>query len=279
MATSVPSSAETLPELIKRYKALTSGVISFEAYNQMVHTHHSTVIEGSTLTLLETQTLLEKGLTAGGKPLEHHHMVIDHQRAQRQVLIWADEHEPLNRARLQAIAAAVMRQTGGPTNTILGSFDSSLGEFRTVSAMAGSRMFMDAKKVPAAVDTLLKEINTALPATKTIRQVYDLSFQAHYQLVSIHPFGDGNGRTSRLLMNYIQHYHSLPLSLIYAQDRTAYIAALEDSRKQETIKPITDFMYAQLNKFLTDEITRITKQQAPKTSDSLKNKGGLTLLF
>lgn len=47
----------------------------------MVHTHHSTAIEGSTLTLLETQTLLEKGLTAGGKPLEHQLMVVDHQAA------------------------------------------------------------------------------------------------------------------------------------------------------------------------------------------------------
>ncbi|QJD81498.1 Fic family protein [Spirosoma rhododendri] len=206
-------------------------------------------------------------------------MVVDHQTAQQQVLDWATQHEPLNRARLQAIAAAVMRQTGGPTNTLLCTFDSSLGEFRTVSAMAGSRMFMDARKVPAAVDTLLKEMNTLLPAAKTVRQVYDLSFKVHFQLLSIHPFGDGNGRTSRLLMNYVQQYHGLPLSLVYAHDRTAYIAALEESRRQEDTKPIADFMYGQLTQFLLQETARLSTPQSPKTSNPLKSKGGLTLLF
>ena len=53
-----------LSELIDQYRQLTEGVINFDFYNQMVHLHHSTAIEGSTLTLIETQTLLEKGTTA-----------------------------------------------------------------------------------------------------------------------------------------------------------------------------------------------------------------------
>ncbi len=271
-------SAPTLPQLINQYRELTDGVINFELYNQVVHTHHSTVIEGSTLTLAETQTLIDKGLTAGGKPLADHLMVLDHQHIQAQVLAWAAAREPLNRTRLQEMAAGVMRQTGGPTHTLLGSFDSSKGEFRSVSAMAGSRMFMDARKVTAAVDLLLKEINTALPDLKTIRQVYDFSFQAHYQLLSIHPFGDGNGRTSRLLMNYIQHYHKLPLSLVYAQDRTNYINALEQSRRDESTQPITEFMHGQLLKFLKDEISRLSEQQKPVIKPPT-HKGGLTMFF
>jgi Fic family protein len=275
MATNSPS---TLPELINQYRALTNGAINFNLYNQVVHTHHSTVIKDNTLTLSETQTLIDKGLTAGGKPLTDHLMVLDHQQIQTQVLAWAADREPLNRTRLQEIAAGVMRQTGGPTNTLLGSFDSSKGEFRTVSAMAGNRMFIDAWKVGHAVDQLLKKINITLLNQKTIRQVYDFSFQAHYQFLSIHPFGAGNGRTARLLMNYMQQYHQLPLSLVYAQDRTSYINALEQSRRDESTQPITKFMHEQLSKFLSNEITRLTEQQKPTIKPPTRN-GGLALIF
>lgn len=249
----------SLPQLINQYKTATAEIVNFRTYNQQIHTYHSTAIEGNKLTWEEMQAFLVTGSFVTNKPVDHHLMIVDHQIAWQLVLDLAVNREPLNRTMLQSVAAAVMRQTGGPTNAILGSFDSSKGDFRTVSAMAGSRMFMDAKKVPSAIDTLLKEINTALPAAKTIRQVYDLSFQAHYQFVTIHPFGDGNGRTSRLLMNYVQQYHNLPLSLVFVDDRAAYINALELSRKQQTMQPIFDFMYSQLAIFLTNESDQLKK--------------------
>ncbi|WP_460956757.1 Fic family protein [Spirosoma litoris] len=255
--TSSNQSVQTLPILLNHYRDLVSHRPEYEEYNQLMHTYHSVAIEGGTLYLDETKSFLEMGLPAAGKPWHHHLMLMDHQLAQQQMLSWPAEREPLNHARLQAIAAMIMRQTDGPTHTLLGSFDSSLGEFRTVSAMAGGRMFMDAQKVPAAVDKLLKQINTALPAAKTIRQMYDLSFQAHYDLVSIHPFGDGNGRSARLLMNYIQHYHGLPISLVHVEDRRAYINALAQSRHQAYPKPMLDFMYAQLTTFLQLECNQL----------------------
>lgn len=275
MKTQLANPSLTLPELIDRYQQVVEEGSNYEQYNRVVHTHHSTAIEGGTLTLLETQALLEKGLTANGKLIEDHLMVLDHQQAQTMMLEWAITRQPLNRSMLQELGAAIMQQTGGPTNTILGTFDTTKGEFRLVGISAGQRQFMDSRKVPAAVDRLLKEINTAITETKTIRQVYDLSFRAHYQLVTIHPFGDGNGRSSRLLMNYVQQYHNLPLSLVYAQDRASYFQALEQTRSQVNPLPLNQFMYGQFSRFLTEEIARLTKE--PKLIP--RKPGGLSLLF
>ena len=80
--------------------------------------------------------------------------------------------------------------------------------------LSANHSAVDARKLPAALDALLKEINSGIEKAKTIRQVYDLSFQTHYQLLLFQPFGAGNGRVARLLMNYVQHYHALPLGLV-----------------------------------------------------------------
>ncbi len=69
-----------------------------------------------------------------------------------------------------------------------------------------------------------------------------LSFTAHFDLVSIHPFTDGSDRTSRLVMNYIQAYHHQPLTLVNAADRATYISAITQSREQESIEPFINFM-------------------------------------
>jgi Fic family protein len=73
-------------------------------------------------------------------------------------------------------------------------------------------------------------------------------------LVSIHPFGDGNGRISRLLMNYILAYFDLPLTIVFKEDRIKYIDALEASRNNEQITIFFKFMFAQYKKFIKKEL-------------------------
>ncbi len=78
----------------------------------------------------------------------------------------------------------------------------------------------------------------------------EFSFDDHFNLVTIHPFYDGNGRTSRLLMNYLQAVLHLPLAIVYKEDKTDYFTALQESRKQESLKPFTAFMYDHYKKYL-----------------------------
>lgn len=80
----------------------------------------------------------------------------------------------------------------------------------------------------------------------TFREQYELSFNAHLNLVTIHPWVDGNGRTARLLMNYIQFgYHLFPTK-IFKEDREEYILSLRQCQDKETNQPFLDFMVGQL---------------------------------
>ncbi|PGH38508.1 MAG: cell filamentation protein Fic, partial [Candidatus Nephrothrix sp. EaCA] len=72
----------------------------------------------------------------------------------------------------------------------------------------------------------ISQINADMKKVKpTIFDVYKLAFDAHFVLRDIHPFGDGNSRMARLLMNYIQHYFSFPVTPVRATERKGYIHA------------------------------------------------------
>jgi len=101
----------------------------------------------------------------------------------------------------------------------------------------------------------------------------ELSFDAHFDLVSIHPFYDGNGRTSRLLMNYIQLHYNLPMSVVFKEDKADYITALEETRNNEDLKAFRDFMTDQYIKFLNQEM------QNYKIVNKKNNGNGFSMIF
>lgn len=86
----------------------------------------------------------------------------------------------------------------------------------------------------------------------------------HLCIAMIHPFEDRNGRTSRLLMNYIQARFNLPLSIVFKQDRIKYVEALESTRNKEDILIFYRFMYDQYGKFLKSEIDQLGGIKAVK---------------
>ena len=94
-----------------------------------------------------------------------------------------------------------------------------------------------------------------------MREQYELSFNAHLNLVTIHPWVDGNGRTARLLMNYIQFCYNLFPTKIFKEDREEYISALRLSQEDEVNQPFLDFMAGQLKKSLSLEIERFNTSQ------------------
>jgi Fic family protein len=108
--------------------------------------------------------------------------------------------------------------------------------------------------VPALVAALVGELRERMPMAATLREQLELAFEAHQRLVSIHPFNDGHGRISRLLMNYVQRYYGQPLTIVFREDRQAYFEALEQSRVAEDLTVFIEFMQGQHGKSLTYQL-------------------------
>ena len=240
-----------------------SEMVDYEKYYLYSLITHSTAIEGSTLTEMETQMLFDEGLTAKGKPLVYHLMNEDLKKAYELAKEEAEHKEPITSGFLQRLNAMLMRTTGSTYNVMGGSFDSSKGEFRLcgVTAGIGGRSYMGYQKVPAKVDELCALLQEKQKAVRTFREQYELSFNAHLNLVTIHPWVDGNGRTARLLMNYIQFCYNLFPTKIFKEDRKEYISALRLSQEEENNQPFLDFMTGQLKKSLSLEIERFNASQ------------------
>ncbi len=204
--------------------------------------------------------LIVDGITAKGKPLYDHNMVKDHFEALRFIVEEAKKRREITPVFIQEISARVMHTTGSIIHASAGDYDSSKGNWRKSSVHVGDRYFVNHQKVEREVTRLCEILNQRIKQVQTPDAIYQLAFDAHFYLVSIHPFADGNGRTSRLLMNYILSYHQLPLATIFKEDKLEYYQALEASRPKDDeepdLGPIRNFMFAQQMMYLSIEIKK-----------------------
>ncbi len=220
---------------------------------------HSTAIEGSTMTEVENQLLFDEGITAKGKSIIEQNMNLDLKAAYERSMELAKAHTPFSVGVLKHLSSIVMRRTGGVVNGMGGSFDSSRGDLRlvNVTAGAGGRAYMNYLKVPQRLDEFCKEMNERreqLLKQPDVYEQYKLSFDAHLKLVTIHPWVDGNGRMSRLVMNHLQNEFGLVPSKVLKEDKAEYINALVRSREEESSVPFQDFMFEEHAKNLRQEI-------------------------
>jgi len=263
-----------LAALINKYKSLgIDEVMDHEKFNHISIVHHSTKIEGSTLTEVEAQVLINEGLTPKGKPMHDSLMVTDHYAALLFILASAKEKKSITTQFIQQINSLTIKNTSKVYNTVFGTVDAATGAFRKGNVSAGATYFPNYDKVEYLTNELAAKINGLMKQTNSITDQLNLSFDAHFNLVSIHPFYDGNGRTSRLLMNYVQAYYNLPLAIVHSDAKAEYIQALIDTREKDDISIFREFMVAEYAKLLKSEIEKIEDIDRPK-----KGKG-FNLMF
>lgn len=181
------------------------------------YTYDSNRIEGNTLTLRETDLVIHKGLTIGGKPLVEHLEAINHYEAVELIRDWVQEKVPFNESALLMLHALILR-----------SIDKHYaGSYRDIPVtISGSRHI---PPQPWQVSKLMEDY--FLFYSKQRQQIHPiiLAAEMHEQLVTIHPLVDGNGRTARLVMNLILMQHGFPLAIFHGDNtaRMAYYDALE----------------------------------------------------
>ena len=179
-------------------------------------TFTSNAIEGNTLTRRETAVVIEKGLTVGGKSLREYLEATNHAKAIDFVRSLISKKTPSEKDVL-AIHEVILK----------GIDNDHAGYYRSVPVrISGSRVVLpNPRKVPDLMD----EFSAWLRSKHGLHPV-EFAGEAHYRLVTIHPFVDGNGRTARLLMNLILMMHAYPPAIIRKRDRLAYIGALEKAQ-------------------------------------------------
>jgi Fic family protein len=266
---------EVIILLLEKFRSLNlSANIDFDKFNHYAITHHSTTIEGSTLTEIETRLLLDEGITPAGKPLLHSLMVKDHNDALQFIIEQSGKKKTVTPGFIQSVNTAVMKQTGNIYQTVFGELDGSKGIFRKGNVSAGNTYFVNYDKVEGLVNKLCTAIADKITTAVSSTDKINICFDAHFDLVTIHPFYDGNGRNSRLLMNYLQLYFDLPMSIVFKEDKAAYFEALQQCRKLEDIGIFRKFMYGQYEKYLLLEIEKFEH-----INKEPKKGGGYSFVF
>lgn len=251
---------ERLLQVLDEYKILgIAEQIDYDKFYLYSLITHSTAIEGSTVTEIENQLLFDEGISAKGRSMQEQLMNLDLKKAYEESIRLAKAKKDFSINMLKELSTIVMKNTGSTYNTLQGSFDSSKGDLRlvNVTAGAGGRSYMNFLKVPSRLADFCTKLNDrrqALHQNDDIIEQYLLSFDAHYELVTIHPWVDGNGRMSRLIMNYIQFEYGLVPTKVNKDDKAEYIQALVDSREQDSTEPFREFMLREHIKNLQHEI-------------------------
>ena len=251
--------ANKLEQLVTRYRELgIDNQIDYDKFYLYSLITHSTAIEGSTITELENQIMFDHGISIKGKSIEEQSMNLDLKVAYEKAIELAKQHKPLSTEMLISLSALVMKNTGKEYKTALGDFSSARGELRllNVTAGVGGRSYMNYSKVPMKLAEFCEQLNAsrAKASEMSMDELYRLTFDAHYQLVTIHPWADGNGRMARLVMNMLQFEFGLIPTKILSEDKEEYIKALVATREDDDLEIFRTFMSSMMEKNLLSEI-------------------------
>lgn len=208
--------------------------------------YHSTTIEGNTLSLIETKTVIEDKISIGGKELREIYEVANHSEAYSYVKKKIENKEELTEKRVKDIHQILTQ------NIMQG------GIYRHTDVVITGATHTP--PTPNEMYNQLKIFYDDLNKKKETTGAIELAAWTHAEFVKIHPFPDGNGRTSRLIMNYQLMANGFLPIIIKVEDRLEYYNNLDIYAITGNLQPFIQ-MITNLEENRLNEINQIIKQE------------------
>ena len=187
-------------------------------------TYNSNAIEGNTLTLNETKVALE-GITVGGKSLREHFEAINHKEAIEFVESLVAKDEMLSEYTIKSLHALILKNID----------KQNAGSYRNINVLISGATHRPPSniEVPSKMEAFINWYKTEAQTLHPIER----ACRIHVDFVGIHPFSDGNGRTSRLLMNFELMKSGFPPVVLKVESRLAYYEALDKAHRLGNYEP------------------------------------------
>ena len=246
---------ESVRQEYQRKVADKMGREQWMEYNEILFSAHSCAIEGNSFTVDDTRILREQGMAmvpVGRSLLECTEMA-DHFRAFDYMV--GNLNHPFDEALLKEVNRLVTEHTLSYRTP-----GATAGEYTTEDMAAGDTVFGDHETLIARVPKLMESTQKAI-ADGQHPMVVAAKWHGYYEY--LHPFRDGNGRTGRLMSNYILLKAGHPLLIIKLEDRAAYISALKQIRTEGTDEHLVSFFFKTAIERMKSEMAQKKKLTLP----------------
>ena len=249
MASNVLNTIDRLKNKLNALRPLPPEVVAgVEQKLRIESNYHSNAVEGNSLTLGETRSLILHGLTAHGKPMRDHLDIQGHDRAAKAIEHAIKEEEQLTEVFIRNLHRVLLKEPyenkaitpdGRPTTHRVtpGEYKDTPNNVRT--STGETYHFTPPEQVKPAMSDLI-DWHRDREAAGEHPVIIAATF--HYRFVRIHPFDDGNGRMARLLMNLILIRHGYTVALVQSDQRERYLQELERADQTEDLAQFIDYV-------------------------------------
>lgn len=216
-------------------------------YFNVKYTFDSNRIEGNTLSMQETHLVVNEGITVGGKSMREHLEAINHAQAVDWLYDMVQHNEIVNKRNLLDLHRIILKSID----------NDNAGRYRRVPVRISGSEHLPPE--PYLIDKMMEDYFIHYQYQKKTLHPVLLAAEMHERLVSIHPFIDGNGRTSRLIMNFILLNNGYTIAILKGdfESRMAYYRSLEQVQVNSNPEPFYHLIADKVMESLEEHLSMV----------------------